>query len=380
MNKINIEKLLEFVEFTDSKIATRKASLNAVRNDDISSLSSSGYSAPSEDIEYENLDNSSTTPLIQTVSDDRNANNDVETGVDSEQTVDVNNFNNVASSGFKSKELENIHNYISKLSNKKGRKSSNIVLHILLSNTALYILLGAIGLSIPLIIIGNKSASASMAPDPKMMIIGFVLLLVSLATLLFVLCKRRDVVKVNRDELIKNLELFVLKEVKDIISKNIGKDFTDIDNDSKERLIIASFLYGTVYELCRDFNILGVDDINGPYTAPGGFKKEYNGLNRRVQYLVSMIDFAKNELSDDSHRKKDGFVDRNAKFFTCSLFFIADSYRDQFNQDVFNNINGETTGIKFGKNCQPEEEVTAQYVLKSVQSVLRGVPVLGRLI
>jgi uncharacterized protein YbcI len=374
MNKINIEKLLEFVEFTDSKIATRKASLNAVRNDDVSSLSSSGYSAPSEDIEYENLDNSSTTPLIQTVSDDRNANNEGQVaGVDD-------NSDNVLNGGFKSKELENIHNYISKLSNKKGRRSSNIILHILLSNMALYTLFGALFLSIPLIYIGSKSASASMAPDPTLMIVGFVVLAASIAALLFVLCKRRDAVKTNRDELIKNLELFVLEEVRDIISKNIGKDFTDIDNDSKERLIIASFLYGTVYELCRDFNILGVDDINGPYTAPGGFKKEYNGLNRRVQYLVSMIDFAKNELSDDSHRKKDGFVDRNTKFFTCSLFFIADNYRDQFNQDVFNNINGETTGIKFGKNGQPEEEVTAEYVLKSVQSVLRGVPVLGRLI
>jgi len=374
MNKINIEKLLEFVEFTDSKIATRKASLNAVRNDDVSSLSSSGYSAPSEDIEYENLDNSSTTPLIQTVSDDRNANNEGQVaGVDD-------NSDNVLNGGFKSKELENIHNYRSKLSNKKGRRSSNIILHILLSNMALYTLFGALFLSIPLIYIGSKSASASMAPDPTLMIVGFVVLAASIAALLFVLCKRRDAVKTNRDELIKNLELFVLEEVRDIISKNIGKDFTDIDNDSKERLIIASFLYGTVYELCRDFNILGVDDINGPYTAPGGFKKEYNGLNRRVQYLVSMIDFAKNELSDDSHRKKDGFVDRNTKFFTCSLFFIADNYRDQFNQDVFNNINGETTGIKFGKNGQPEEEVTAEYVLKSVQSVLRGVPVLGRLI
>jgi hypothetical protein len=211
-----------------------------------------------------------------------------------------------------------------------------------------------------------------MSPDPKLLIIGVIILIASLIAFLAILfVKKKNLVK-ERDSIIDNLETFVLNEIKDILDKNSGKDFNDIDDDSKTRLVKLSFLYGVVYELCRETNVYGSDDINGPYTRPKGFEAQYEGLDRRVQYLVSMIDGVQAKLRNEYEFENNN----NRKFLTCGLSSVANTYQAQFNQDVFNGIKSETTGIKFKKDGQPDIELTPGRSLDIFASFCKKVPVL----
>ena len=68
--------------------------------------------------------------------------------------------------------------------------------------------------------------------------------------------------------------------------------------------------------------------------------------------------------------------DNNRKFLSCGLSSVAESYKSQFNHDVFNGIEGETTGIKFKKDGQPDIELTPGRMIDIVASICKKVPVL----
>ena len=263
-------------------------------------------------------------------------------------------------------ELDNIYNFVNSISGKKAKGKA--------LNGALYVSLACTAVSFILIFAGSKSASASMAPSTTMLIAGVLCLVVSLIALIAILCVRKKNLTKDRDLIINNLEKFILNEIKDIINKNPGVCFNSINDDSKTRLIQLSFLYGVVYELCRETNVYGSDDINGPYTRPKGFEVQYEVLERRVQYLVSMIDTVRNKLREDT-----SFIinDNNQKFFNCKMQDISINYGPQFTSSTFDfsSIKGETTGIKFKKDGQPDIELTPGRFLDIAASICKKVPV-----
>ena len=89
-----------------------------------------------------------------------------------------------------------------------------------------------------------------------------------------------------------------------------------------------------------------------------------------------MIDGVKNKLQNETNYANDS----NRNFLTCGLSSVANSYKDQFNQELFSGIKSETTGIKFKKDGQPDIELTPGRFLDLVASICKKIPVIKKLV